>query len=160
MAITYNLELATPTPAEQVAADVVGFARAGGLLDGSVPADAALGSGTRTLPGMWVQVVAATPPPWDAVVHDLGFTPTVSVGFRLDKDGDIEAQQDDMVRLTVGLLSRVPGDAVLHSAYEDIWLLRRDGTLTVNERDDIWPAQRLASVSLPYQRITHTFADD
>lgn len=160
MAITYNLELATTTPAEQVSAAMVGLARSGGLLDASAPPDAVLGDGARTQPGMWVQVVPATPPPWDAVVHDLGFTPTVSVGFRLDKDKDIAAQQDDMVRLTAGLLGVVPGDAVLHSAYEQIWLLRRNGAVTVSEQDDIWPPDRLAEVPLPYQRVTHTFSED
>lgn len=44
-----------------------------------------------------------------------------------------------MIRLVSGLLDRVPGDAVLHSGFEDIWLLRRSGDVSVSEQADPWP---------------------
>lgn len=62
-----------------------------------------------------------------------------------------------MVRLTVGVLDRFPGDAVLHFQLEQLWLLRRSGTLTLSEDDFAWPPERLALVHQPYQRATHTF---
>jgi hypothetical protein len=92
------------------------------------------------------------------VAEDLGFVPTVRVAFRLGKVTDMSAQQDDMIRLVSGLLDRVPGDAVLHYEYEYIWLLRRDGELSLNERSDIWPPQRLAAVHQPYRRATYAFS--
>jgi hypothetical protein len=104
-----------------------------------------------------IQVVDANPRPWNAVIEDLGFTPTVRVEFRLDKFTDMSDQKDDMIRLVSDLLDRVPGDAVLHFQYEQIWLLRRDGDLSLNERGDIWPPQRLAMVSQPYRRATYAF---
>ncbi len=73
------------------------------------------------------------------MITDLGFSPTVSVVFRLDKQGEIADQQDDMIRLISGVLDRVPGDAVLHKDLEQIWLLRRGGDLSVSEQDDLWP---------------------
>jgi hypothetical protein len=64
-----------------------------------------------------------------------------------------------VVRLVSGLFERVPGDAVPHREFEDIWLLRRGGELTLNEQDDLWPPHRQAALSQPYRRATHTFAD-
>jgi hypothetical protein len=91
------------------------------------------------------------------VAEDFGFMPNVRVTFRLGKFTDTVMQQDDMARLCAGVLERVPGDAVLHFQFEVIWLLRRNGVLTLNERDDVWRPERLAAVHLPYQRATHTF---
>ncbi|MFB7126463.1 SitI3 family protein [Kitasatospora sp. NPDC056273] len=85
------------------------------------------------------------------------FTPTVSVAFRLGKDTDPSGQQDDMTRLADALLARVPGDAVLHLDYEDVWMVRQDGQLTLSERSDVWPPNRLAAISEPYRRQTHEF---
>lgn len=142
MAISYSLELATPSSAEQVDRE---------LHD--------LGANVADQQGVRVTVTASRPQPWNPVITDLGFTPTVSVSFRLDKMGDIPDQQDDMIRLVSGLLDRVTGDAVLHREFEDIWLLRRDGVLTVNERADIWPPQRLAALSQPHRRLSHAFSE-
>ncbi|MBP0455937.1 hypothetical protein JFN87_00260 [Streptomyces bomunensis] len=44
-----------------------------------------------------------------------------------------------MVSLTSsGMLEQVPGDAVLHYRFEDVWLLRRGDELSLNERDALW----------------------
>ena len=91
------------------------------------------------------------------MAEDLGFSPTVDVGFRMDKFTDMSAQKDDMIRLVSTMLDRVPGDAVLHFQYEQVWLLRHNGEVTLSEEDDIWPPQRLAAVHQPYRRATHAF---
>lgn len=160
MAISYSLDMAAPVPADQVAHALRDAALSVGLLDPSNSASTLL-EGTRTRTGTWVRVVPARPRPWDPVITDLGFTPTVLAIFRLDKMGALDHQQDDVVRLVAGLLARVAGDAVLHFQNEVIWLLRRDGKIAVSERDDIWPPQRLAGLSpLQFVRQTHTFSEE
>lgn len=159
MAIAYDLEMATPLPAAQVARELTGAAQAVGLLDASVTAEQLLEDGAVTNRGTWIQVFEEKPQPWDPVTADLGFTPTVSVTFRLDKMAEISDQQDDMIQLVSGLLDRVTGDAVLEYQSETIWLLRRGGDLSLNERDDLWPPQRLAAISQLYRRATHTFSE-
>lgn len=159
MAISYSLDIATATPATEVAAalrEIGGFT---GLFDESVTPDRILDEGAATRFGTWLRVVQTTPRPNHPIVTDLGINPTVLVVFRLDKDNRIADQQDDVIRLTTGLLSRIPGDAVLHYQLETIWLLRRSGELTINERDDIWPPHRLALLDQPVRRATHTFAE-
>lgn len=81
------------------------------------------------------------------------------MAFRLDKESRISNQQDDVIRLTSGVLRRIPGDAVLHFQFETIWLLRRDGEVTVSEQEDLWPPHRLAILGQPARRVTHTFAE-
>lgn len=160
MAITYNLDIATPAPAAEVARVLHDVARLTGLFDETVTPQRVLDEGAATRFGTWIRVTATAPQPWHPVVTDLGFTPTVAVAFRLDKESRIPDQQDDVVRLTSGLLGRIPGDAVLHRELEDIWLLRRGDQVSVSERDDLWPPQRLAALPHPYTRATHTFSDE
>lgn len=160
MAISYSLDLATPSPTAQVAGELHDVARAIGLLDASTTADDLLDEGVATGLGTWIRVVEARPRPWNAVITDLGFTPTVWVAFRLGKENGATPQQDDMIRLVSGLLERVPGDAVLHLHYEYIWLLRRGGDLSLSEQADIWPPHRLAALSQRYRRATHTFSEE
>ncbi|MDH6134732.1 hypothetical protein P3T37_004136 [Kitasatospora sp. MAA4] len=158
MAISYALDIATATPAIQVARALDTVARAVGLFHASVTPELLVGEGVVTGRGTWIRVGEKTPQPWNPVITDLGFTPRVWVVFRFDKFSDSSGQQDDMVRLVSGLLERVTGDAVLHFDFEVVWLLRRGGELSLNERDDIWPPQRLAAVSLPYRRATYAFS--
>jgi len=148
MAISYHLELATRSLSGTVAREIRDVA---GELGVSDPA--------ATTNGTWIRVVGTKPRPWNPVSADLGFTPTVSIAFQLDKERDISEQQDNVIRLVSGLLARVAGDTVLHHQFEEIWLLRRDGVLTVSEQQDIWPPQRLAALSQPFHRQTHTFAE-
>ena len=105
-------------------------------------------------------MVESRPRPWNAVITDLGFIPTVLVVFRLSKENGATPQQDDMLRLVSGLLDRVSGDAVLHLDYEHIWLLRHGGDLSLNERDDLGTPHRLAALSQRYRRTTHTFSEE
>ena len=62
--------------------------------------------------------------------------------------------------LGAGLLARLRGDAVLQYHHEIVWLLRRGDDLSLNERDDLWPARRLTLMFHPYRRATHTFSED
>ncbi|MFD0272743.1 SitI3 family protein [Kitasatospora sp. NPDC127111] len=160
MAISYSLELVTPLPTAAVAEEFAEVARSLRLFDASTTADQLLDDGAVTAYGTWTRVVTRKPTPWgDQLLGGRAFTPTVSVAFRLGKDDDIAGQQDDMARLAVALLSRVPGDAALHLDYEDVWLVRLDGELILSERSDWWPPNRLAEVPGPYRRETHEFTD-
>jgi hypothetical protein len=159
MAISYSLDIATSVPATEVARALHGVGIAAHVFSDSVAAKEILDEGATTRLGTWVKVVKAAPRPWHPVITDLGFTPTVSVAFRLDKEGRISDQQDDMIRMTSGLLSEVSGDAVLHQELETIWLLRRDDDVTVSGQEDLWPPPRLAILGPSARRVTHTFAE-
>ncbi len=158
MAISYDLDMATPLTAAQVARELYDAAQSIGLFDVSITAERVLNEGAVTGLGTWIRVYEPRPQPWNSVITDLGFTPTASVAFRLNKEGDISHQQDDMIRLVSGLLDRVDGDAVLQGL-DNIWLLRRGDDLSVSERADLWPPHRLAALSRPYRRATHTFSE-
>jgi hypothetical protein len=160
MAISYDFVISTRSTAAQVATALHGLARLGGLLSPPVTPESLITDGAVTAAGTWLHVREPKRQPWNPVVTDLGFTPTVSGSFRLDKDSDSSGQQDDMVRLVSGLLSQFRGDAVLHFQYETIWLLRRAGDLSLNDRDELWPPQRLALMSQPYRRATYHFAEE
>jgi hypothetical protein len=159
MTISYRLEIATPLPLVQVARELVEVARLWGLFDPSVSPERVREDGAVTNLETWVRVYDATPESWYSIVTDLGITPTVGIGFQLHKHDKIFEQQDDLVRLASGVLDRIPGDALL-SGMEQIWLMRRDGDLSVNESDEIWPPHRLAALRQPYHRATHTFAEE
>ncbi|MFD8707708.1 SitI3 family protein [Kitasatospora sp. NPDC059648] len=161
MAISYSLELVTPWSTAQVAQTFADVARSLRLVDASATVDALLGDGALTVYGTSLRVATRKPTPWgDPEIGGRVFTPTVSVVFRLGKDADISGQQDDMTRLADGLLAQVPGDAVLHLDYEDVWMVRQDGELTLSERSDFWPPNRLAGISAPYCRRSHEFVDE
>jgi hypothetical protein len=160
VAISYDFEIAATLPVRQVAEILDRAAREAGLLDVPVPVEEWAEKGAVTQRGTFVQVVEEHPQPWHPVVTDLGFTPTVSVSFRLDKFTDVRSQQDDMVRAVDALLAAVPGDAVLEYQSEDIWLLRRAGDLTLSEDAGLWPPHRLGLLHRPYRRATHTFSED
>ncbi|WP_382465856.1 SitI3 family protein [Streptomyces noursei] len=162
MAISYSLDIAAEKTVVQVAWHLCDVARSAGAFDASVTPEVLLEEGAVTGSGMWVSVGEDRPMPWGhPVALDLGFTPTASARFRLDgRKGEPSDQQDEMIRLTSGLLGRVAGDAVLHFQFEDIWLLRRGAELSLNEREDLWLPQRLAMISQPYRRATHTFSEE
>lgn len=154
MAIDYDLEFATRTPAGQVAEELARIAEAGGVLDQATAAERLL-EGVRVRRGLWVRVLVPTTAPWRVLETELGLTPTVRVAFRLDKFASLSAQEDDIVRLALGLLDVVAGDAVLHRELELVWLLRRGGEVSLHERDDLWTSERLALVGArPHHRRT------
>lgn len=159
MAISYDLEMATPSSIRRFARELLDVGQDLGLFGTSVALEQLLEEGVTTRLGTWIQVYDPSPEPWEPVVTDLAITPTVATGFRLDKERDISEQQDDMVRLVSRLLDCLPGDAVL-SGLDQIWLLRRDGVLSVSEREDIWPPQRLAALPRTFRRTTITFSGE
>jgi hypothetical protein len=114
--------------------------------------------GAATALRAWVRVYERSPAPWSPLTTDFEITPTVAVGFSVCKHDRIPEQQDVLVRLAIGLLDRVTGDAVL-SGVEAIWLMRRDGELILNERNDIWSEHRLAKLHQPYQRRALAFSE-
>jgi hypothetical protein len=159
MAISYDLEMATPSSLEQVARALLDIGRPLAFFEGSVTPDQVSRDGAVTPLRTWVRVYERNPAPWSPLVTDFGISPTVAIGFSIYKHDRISEQQDDLVRLAAGLLDSVPGDAVL-SGMETIWLMRRDGELTLNERDEIWPEQRLATLHRPYRREALAFSED
>ncbi|GGU66663.1 SitI3 family protein [Lentzea flava] len=153
MALSYILDIATQLTAPRVAAELRPLVGDPDLTTEELMEGVVAGRET------WVRVGEAKPRPWNVVATDLGFTPTTWVVFRLSKQQEIGPQLDDVVRWTVGLLDHVPGDAVLHFDYEVVWLVRRDGELSLNERDDIWTPSRLAAVgNRPHRRGTPVFS--
>lgn len=159
MAISYTLYMATPAPATQVVRELHDAARIIGLFDTSVAPEQLLDDGAATRLGTWIRARDTRPSSWNAVITDLGINATVSVVFRLNKHSRLSDQDDDMIRLVSSLLDRFAGDAVL-TDFDDIWLLRRGGELTVSEEEDLWPPHRLAALSQSYRRATHTFSAD
>ncbi|MFE2061862.1 SitI3 family protein [Streptomyces sp. NPDC059467] len=159
MAIDYDLDIATSASAVEVAARLAETGRGNGVFDASVTVERLTERGVFAVSRLGTSVTVLpqpTPHPWHPIVEGLGFTPTVGVGFRMAKGVDVSDQQDDMIRLVAPLLEKVDGDAVLHFQYEVIWLLRRNGDLSLNERDDLWRPRRLAMVTSPCRRETHS----
>jgi hypothetical protein len=157
MAIDYDLDCATQLSVAEVANLLDGIGKGISVFGASVTPDLLMKPGANARLGTWVRVTEEGPKqPWDPIVAGLGFTPTVSVSFRMAKGVEVSDQQDDMIRLVLRLLDQVGGDLVLHRDFEDIWLLRRNDELTLSEDDDLWRPHRLALVPGPYRRETHT----
>lgn len=159
MALVYYFESATPMTVEEVASGVADVAIEYGISSGPIDAQVVLEPGIVTRFGTWIRVAVSKPSAWgDPVEEDFGFTPTVRVMFRYDKFTDTVEQGDDMVRIVSGLVDRIPGNSVLHmSEAVDVWLLCRDGDLDLSADDIVWSRRRLAMISRPYQRATHSF---
>ncbi|WP_405733094.1 SitI3 family protein [Streptomyces sp. NBC_00028] len=160
MAISYDLEYATESSPAEVAARLAEIGKGIGVFDATVTPELLVDPGVNTRQGSWIRVTQVRPPqPWHPVVADLHFTPTVSAAFRMAKGVEVGDQQDDMLRLVLALLEQVDGDAVLHYQYESIWLLRKNGELSLSENDDLWRPHRVPFVTQPYKRVTHRFED-
>lgn len=156
MAISSYLEFATPMTAADIAGGAFDIARSHDL---AFTAEAVLADGATTKLGTWIRLSEAKPRPWNPVITDFGFTPTITVVFRFATGDAMYDQDDDMIRMVSGLLGRFPGDAVL-TDYDDIWLLRRGGELSISDREDIWPSHRLAILPEPYRRDSLAFAEE
>ena len=160
MAISHSLSLATSLSADQVALAVSEIAVGIGLLRAPVEPEWFLDDGVSTDSGTWIRVLDPTVQPWDPLITDLGIRPTVRVAFRLDKRTDLTRQADEIIRMVSELLAKIPGDAVLQYLFETIWLMRRRNDLSLNEDDDLWPAERLALLTQSYRRATYKFSDE
>jgi len=161
MAIEYRLYMAAPATSEVLAEQAVALGREGGILDHHGVQDL-LGDGGVLSAGMWCRVTPARlPRPFpDALEEEFGIVHTCWIVFREDGSHDRFRQRDQMVWMVGGLLGRLPADAALHYQYEVLWLVRKGGRLVVNERDDIWTAERLAFLPQPFERAALAFAED
>jgi hypothetical protein len=158
MSILYSLEVATSATADEVAARLHTIAVRAGIVGPGVTPPALLADGAVTRTGLWVRTVRSDPRPYNPMITELGIVQTVGVACRPDGHHDVPLQLSEMVWLSLALLAEVGGDAALHREYEAIWLVRRDGVLTVSDDDDIWPADRLAMVPRPYTRAPLSFS--
>lgn len=121
-----------------------------------------MGDGVLLRGGTWCRAGAAVPSeePWpDPLEEAFGIKQTSWAVFREQGEQDRQHQRDEMVWLVAGLLARLLGDAALHFQYEVLWLVRRDGRVLVNDRDDIWTPDRLAMLGQPYERVPLRFSD-
>lgn len=154
----HSLELAHDAGTlEGVATTLRSVAARSGLLADTSPGE--LVGATLTLTsGLWVSV---SPPFFsgeDPFLTDFGIERGASIDLQIDGMHDPEPQLDELLSLVLALLDEVPGDAVLHYASVEVWLVRRDGRLVLNDSDDIWPAGRLVTVTRPYERAPLAFA--
>lgn len=133
MSITYRFDLAATVAAHAVVSAIV-EAGAGAI-------EAYEGTKGSLRGGGWFDVDVAEYDPPDPVQDRFGFAPTINVYFGLAKFGDFEAQETDVLRLALGVLARIRGDALLHFEHDEVWLLRRGEKLTVNE--SLWKPQQL-----------------
>lgn len=148
MAIEYSLELNGTDP-KRISDLFARAATAAGLAGQELDFGA---SGAVLDSGVLVVASAATPLPFpDPVEQELGVTPTVHVLFRFDKDTDWAKQRHDMVRLVSAVLREIRGDVVLAFAGEIVWLLRRNGQLTISNRDDFWTPDVVELLPHPYE---------
>ena len=159
MALEFTFEISTPHVATDVADVVASAGQAMGLFHQQTGPSQVLEGATAST-GTWIRVREQNTEPWQTIPEVLGIVPTVAVRFRLDKEADITRQQAAIVGLTLDVMGRIAGDAVLHREMETAWLVRKDGSITLNDRDDIWPPERLASVPQPYRRAAIDLDDD
>jgi hypothetical protein len=149
MAIEYSLEL-NGVDADQISVLLTHVATTTGLASHELNVG---GSGAVLDSGVLVVASAATPLPFpDPVEQELGVRPTVHVLFRFDKDTDPAKQRQDMVRLASAVLREIEGDVLLTFAGEIVWLLRKDGRLTISDRDDFWTPDILSLLPPDYER--------
>ena len=147
MSITYKLELGAPVAPSAVLGAMVDAGQ--GILDKFD------GNKGTLRGGGWFDIDVADYDPPDPVETEFGFAPTIEVYFGLNKAGDFEAQETDVLKLALGVLARIPGDALLHLEHDDVWLLRRGGRLTVN--DSLWKPNQLALLTQSYERSVLSF---
>jgi hypothetical protein len=147
VSITYKLELGASVAPNAVVSAMVEVA-AGAIEEYKGTKGSLRGGG-------WFDVDVAEYAPPDPVEEQFGFTPTIEVYFGLNKFGDFEAQETDVIRLVLAVLARIPGDALFHFEHDDVWLLRRGGRVTIN--GILWKPQQIALLPQPYQRAQLAF---
>jgi hypothetical protein len=142
---------------DRVATTVREVASRMGLLAAAVetprPADTTL---TLTS-GLWVSVVAPFVSGVDPFIADFGMRRAATADLQIDTQADLGPQYDELLQLVFGLLAAVPGDAVLHYAWAEVWLVRQSGHLILNENGGMWPPDRLARTPIPYNRALLAF---
>jgi hypothetical protein len=146
--------MATGARPQDVAESLVEVGGEWGIINTPTDGETLLGDGAVTRSGTWIRVVQAARLHWDPIVETFGFAPSVSIIFEMDKTTGYRPQEYDMIRLVSELLTRIPGDAVLNfqDGDDDIWLVRINGSVTLSDKDDIWPDERLGLMVQPYIR--------
>jgi hypothetical protein len=153
MALTLHLELTSEaTSLDRVAGDVRATASRLDLrarvVEAPDPADALV-----FLPsGLLVRVDRPFVSGEDPFVADFGMARAATVHFTFDGRDDVDRQVVELLRMVLGLLAVIPGDAVLHYEHAEVWLVRRDGRVVLSDDDSTWPPDRLARVDVPYER--------
>jgi len=80
-----------------------------------------------------------------------GFQATIDVWFRLKKREDEDLDKETLLRASMLLLGKLPGDAVLLFNYERTVLQRLQGILVFNSQPATWQEAELAAgVTSPY----------
>ncbi|WP_433197395.1 SitI3 family protein [Nocardia sp. CA-107356] len=160
MSLCYIFKMAIPASVEDFAHTVIEVARSKEVIDTEPPAEFLIRQGILTRYGTWIRVAVSVPSRWgDPVEENFGFTPTVLVRFEYGKDMPTSTQGDDMVRVVSGLLERIDGDALLYlEDSESVWLLRRNGDLSLKPDELVWDPTRLAMITLPYRREDFHFS--
>ncbi|MFE9328505.1 SitI3 family protein [Nocardia sp. NPDC052278] len=160
MAIEYTLDLAATATPTQVAEALMSSAPKGQLFDPGVTIDRVLSGVVTTVRGLWIGVGQQHSLETEILTSGFRFTPTLWTHFRFEKFKDFPDQTDDMITLTSAVLTRIPGDAVLHCQGDTIWLVRHDGEIFVNESEELWPSSRLVLLSRPYRRQNYMWDDE
>jgi len=94
----------------------------------------------------------------DPFIADFGMARAATVDFTFDSSHEgFEQQDDEMLRLTFGLLEAVASDAVLHYEYSEVYLARLGGRLLLSDDDVVWPPEELARVPVLYERAHLAF---
>lgn len=149
MAIEYGLDINGINP-ERISDLFARAVTAAGLADQELSFG---GSGAVLDSGVLVIVSAASPLPFpDPIEQALGVTPTTDVLFRFDKDTDPARQRHDMVLLASAVMRETPRDVVLLFAGEIVWLVRKNGHLTINDEDEFWIPEVVELLPRPYDR--------
>ncbi|CAM3658161.1 SitI3 family protein [Kibdelosporangium persicum] len=143
MSISYKLELGAPVAPRTV--------MAAALEAGGDAIERYEGNTGWLRSGAYFDVDAAEYDPPDPVEQSFGFPPTVEIYFGLKKVADFDAQETDVLRVSLGVLDRIPGDALVHYQHELVWLLRKNGQLTINDDPEMWPPGQRALITQPYE---------
>ena len=161
MSQLHHLELtAAAGPLESVARELRDVAVGAGLVVSATeppgrPVDAVL----TLRSGLWASVSPPIHSGPDPFIADFGVARASTVDLQTNATRPIGPQIDDLLDIVLELLDRLPGDAVLHYGYSEVWLVRRDGRLLLSDSDDIWRLDRLARFPGPYERVPLRFAD-
>jgi len=152
MSSIFHLEFsASSSPIERLALNLRAVTTDAGLV-ADVGADDLVRAVLTLDSGLWVSVLQLDDTVTDPFGTELGVQSVASVDLQLNGTRDSIEQLDEMLTVVFGLLARVPGDAVLHYEYAEVWLVRRSGDLLLADDDEIWTPDRLARVPPPYQR--------
>ena len=104
--------------------------------------------------GVEAVVTGVSPRTRDLIRDEVGFSPTVSILFTIDKD-DAAAARDAMMADVAAFLGRVSGDAILVMSGDRSLLARRGGRVELNEGFyDLWTAERRSRFPLPHVLTT------